>query len=382
MLQDFPHLSFEKRWEITPEIAYLLGECEGFINALKKIPLLPETHRQLLQISLRRGALSTTAIEGNTLTDEDLESIYAQSTSIPESKQYMKIEVDNVLDAMNDIFTDIASGNEAVITTALIQNLHRSITKNLGVYADCIPGRFREDSRHVGPYRPPDHRLVADLVERLCQWMRSEFSYPSYRTPYDPIVQAIVAHVYLEWIHPFGDGNGRTGRLLEFYILCRADIPLIACTLLSNHYNETRTAYYSAFEFARRSNDLTSFISYAVRGLRDGLLKTFEEVHNSVVRLTWRQHIHDSFHDHRGHKEVLKRRRSLALAMELNVRYTLDNLKLLVPEYIGAYYTQERLAARDVNELVRIQVIRQHGDTYSTNHEEVLFHKLPASKTQ
>lgn len=68
-----------------------------------------------------------------------------------------------------------------------------------------------------GPYRCPDPRDVVELVSRLCDWLRREFAYSSGNQTFaDAVVQAIVTHVYIEWIHPFGDGNGRTGRLLEF----------------------------------------------------------------------------------------------------------------------------------------------------------------------
>ena len=67
----------------------------------------------------------------------------------------------------------------------------------------------------------------------------------------DPVIQAIVAHVYIAMIHPFGDGNGRTARLIEFYILLRAGLPDMASHILSNHYNDTRQEYYRRLDQMR-----------------------------------------------------------------------------------------------------------------------------------
>jgi Fic family protein len=86
----------------------------------------------------------------------------------------------------------------------------------------------------------------------------------------------------MEFIHPFGDGNGRTGRLIEFYILLRSGAPIITSHILSNFYNETRPEYYRQFENARKKKDLTEFLQYAVLGYRDGLLQTFDVV---IVKL-------------------------------------------------------------------------------------------------
>ncbi|CED92167.1 Fido domain [Actinomyces succiniciruminis] len=61
-------------------------------------------------------------------------------------------------------------------------------------------------------------------------------------------ILATLAHLHLTWIHPFGDGNGRMSRLLEFELLIRAGVPVPAAHLLSDHYNKTRDMYYSILE--------------------------------------------------------------------------------------------------------------------------------------
>lgn len=244
LLERYPHLLFARNWDVrgSSQLSNLLGECVAYIRVLREIPLLPEEHKRLLEVSLRRGALATTAIEGNTLTEADLVRIFDQDESPTESMNYQKVEVENIIDAMNIIKDDLLRGSESIIEPELIRELHRLITRNLGEKVDCIPGKFREDNRHVGGiYRAPDYSDVDLLMDRLCRWLRSEFLYPAYVDEYGPIIQAVVAHIYLEWIHPFGDGNGRTGRLLEFYIQVRGGIPVVAATLLSNHYNQTRS---------------------------------------------------------------------------------------------------------------------------------------------
>ncbi|MCE2490059.1 MAG: Fic family protein [Anaerolineae bacterium] len=58
------------------------------------------------------------------------------------------------------------------------------------------------------------------------------------------VLKAIIAHVYIAWIRPFADCNGRTARLLESRLLCQAELPQSAANLLSPHYYCTRPAYY------------------------------------------------------------------------------------------------------------------------------------------
>jgi Fic family protein len=244
-MERYKHISFHKEWEIDIDCAYMLGECNAYIKALTDIPLKPEYRNKLLFLSLIKGAQATTAIEGNTLSQEDIEKMQ-EGWKPPPSKEYLEIEVKNILDAFNFLLNEIVrEGTTKIITPELIKKFHRMIGKNLGDHLDAIPGKFRNDNRVVGTYRAPDYKYVPNLIEQLCSWLRKEFHFSdngrlNFRTS---VIQAIITHVYIEWIHPFGDGNGRTGRLLEFYILLRAGLPNIVSHILSNFYNQTRPEY-------------------------------------------------------------------------------------------------------------------------------------------
>ena len=100
MIQDYPHIQFHKQWQLTSEIYYLLGKCEAIITAISKMPINPEYYSRLKSVSLIKGAQATTAIEGNTLSDEEIE-IISEGKSLPPSKKYQEREVRNILDAMN-----------------------------------------------------------------------------------------------------------------------------------------------------------------------------------------------------------------------------------------------------------------------------------------
>ncbi len=128
----------------------------------------------------------------------------------------------------------------------------------------------------------------------FCEFLKNEFKFESGNNTFiDVIIEAIVAHVYIEWIHPFGDGNGRTGRLVEFYILLRGGLPDIALHILSNHYNFTRNEYYRQLQKSSESRNLTEFIRYAIVGLRDGLEKTLSTIQQCQIEITWMKFIYD-----------------------------------------------------------------------------------------
>lgn len=358
--RSYPHIQFKRHWEISASTWRQLGQCEEMIRAICRIPIEPDRYDRLLQVALVKGAQATTAIEGNTLSDAEVERV-SRGQELSPSKRYQQQEVTNVLDAMNSLDKTVISDNEGqLITPKLIRDFHQRIGKELGEHFDAIPGQLRTDERVVGPYRCPDHRDVPPLLEKFCTWLRSEFSYSDGNQDIpNAIIEAIVAHVYLEWIHPFGDGNGRTGRLLEFYVLLRAGCPDITSHILSNFYNLTRPRYYRELQKAEQSRDLSSFLDYAITGYRDGLREIIVELEASQFNTAWRSHIFEVFaRTEYTHKRVFKRQRDLMLAIPSEggvQRSKLANLSPTIARHYAAL--SQKTLDRDIDALLKLDLL-------------------------
>ena len=378
ILEKYSHIKFKKHWAITKEIAFQLGQCDNLIKTISALPLQPEYKKQLLTVSLVKGALATTAIEGNTLTEQDIENIQ-KGKHLPPSKEYQEIEVKNIIDTFNDIIKDVVVHNKSsLISLKLLRQFHKAIGKNLGKHFEAIPGKFRTDNRIVGTYRTPDHGDVKTLVEMFCDWLKEDFKFERGHEIFNSIIKAIVTHIYIEFIHPFGDGNGRTGRLAEFYILLRSGAPIITSHILSTFYNETRPEYYRQFENAKKKKDLTEFIAYAVQGYRDGLIQTFEVIRDSLLNISWQKFIYDRFADQKyANKNVFKRRRNLMLQLNTEKEFTLNEIILLTPQIAKDYASLSlRTIDRDLKELERLELLTKNQDKYKAN-IKVLAHLIP-----
>lgn len=365
----YKHISFRKEWEITVDCAYMLGECEAYIKSITDIPLIPEDRNKLLGVSLIKGAQATTAIEGNTLSQEEIEKI-KEGWRLPPSKEYLEIEVKNIIEAFNTLLNEIVIENKiSIICPNLIKKFHHMISKNLGENLDAIPGRFREDNRVVGNYLTPDYKYLPSLIEQLCDWLKKEFHYNEGQNFPTSLIQAIVTHVYIEWIHPFGDGNGRTGRLLEFYILLRAGLPNIVSHILSNFYNQTRTEYYRQLDSSRKKRDLTEFITYAVQGFRDGLKENLNIIQESQFFIFWHYYVYNIFAGVKYTKrDAFKRKRELILQMPINREFSIEELMLLTPDIAKKYAIVKRITIlRDLKELQKLKLLIKIGKKYKAN---------------
>lgn len=383
MLGNYPHLAFQRQWQITLQASYELGQCDALVRAISNTPLLPHYHQKLLAVSLIKGAQATTAIEGNTLSEEEVRLI-ATGASLPPSKEYQQVEVRNILDAFNTLLDEVAGDNQSeMVSPQLLLRFHRMIGQNLGAHFDAVPGELRRDNRVVGPYRTPQFEDVPELVNMTCGWLAREFHFSSGQNFDDAVIQAIVTHLYIEWIHPFGDGNGRTGRLVEFYLLLRAGNPDIASHILSNFYNETRSEYYRQIDLAYKRNDLSSFIGYAVQGLRDGLLKTLHGIQESQFDITWRKLIYDRFADRKyTKKSAHKRQLLLALSLPIDQGTAISSLKLLTPEVAVLYANlSDRTMRRDLDLLIEMDLVVESNEHVYAN-SDLLKNQVPRKRNK
>src|SRR5262249_55582331 len=148
----------------------------------------------------------------------------------------------------DEVFADEhASHADVPLTVEKIKHYNRLILDGLELQEGVEPGEIRTHSVVVGNYRGAPAADCEQLLSQLCRWLNSD----DFRSDDDAqlraplaIVKAAVAHLYLAWIHPFGDGNGRTARLLELQILLSSGFAMPTTQLLSNHYNATRGEYY------------------------------------------------------------------------------------------------------------------------------------------
>lgn len=131
-MQEYPHLLFRKHWELDKEVLFELGQCNAIITAIGEMPLRPNHYRELMTVALIKGAQATTAIEGNTLSESEVERV-AAGDRLPPSKEYQEIEVRNIIEAMNSILQEVVHEDRSqLIDSGLLKRLHKMVGKDLG----------------------------------------------------------------------------------------------------------------------------------------------------------------------------------------------------------------------------------------------------------
>lgn len=353
----------------------LAGEARSKCEHIASVPLRPSTAKKLHSVYLVKGIRATVAIEGNTLSEAQVQQRIEGSLTLPRSQEYLGKEVDNIIAAVNQIGQQVGAGKPPELTVQLIKSFNRLILKDLELGEDVVPGEIRKVPFGVAHYKGAPAAECEYLLERLCDWLKGpDFESPDEdRKVITAIVKAIIAHLYLEWIHPFGDGNGRTGRLLEFLILVSSGVPSPAAHLLSNHYNLTRTEYYRQLDRSSKSGgNPLPFIEYALRGFVDGLRTQLLDIRNQQWNIAWQNFIHDKFQGRTSPSDV--RRRHLVLDISRQEGPTpYAQLTQLSPRLAAAYAARKpRTLDRDLVMLIEMGFIDIIDAGYRAKKERIL----------
>jgi Fic family protein len=361
------------------ELWLALGEAASKCEHISRVPLRPATAQALHQLYLAKGAAATTAIEGNTLSEEEVLQAVEGRLVVPPSKQYLKQEVENIIAACNGISKQLADGTQPEISPKLLCDYNRQVLEKLPLKKDVIPGGLRTHSVVVGNvYRGAPAKDCPYLLDRLCDWLNGpDFQAPDGSPPGTDTVYAIlrsvVAHLYLAWIHPFGDGNGRTARLLEFHILLSAGVPSPAAHLFSNHYNQTRAEYYRQLDHASKSGgDIVPFIAYAVRGFVDGLREQLETIWIQQWDVVWRNFVHERFQNRNSTTDTRQRHLALDLG-DVGDWVEVGKIPELTPRLAKAYAGKTpKTVQRDLNALVEMGLLARDGRKVRARREIIL----------
>lgn len=367
---DLSHLGY-KTWIALGTVA---AKCEHIAHAI----LAPEVAQRVHGLYLAKGALATTAIEGNTLSEEEVTGLLVGSLKLPPSREYLGQEIKNIVNACNALTDDIATSGTKPLTAAIIKEMNRAVLNELEVEDHVAPGEIRTTDVVVGRYKCPPHKDCVFLLDRLCDVL-NEFPLAEDNPIAYAILKAIFAHLYLAWIHPFGDGNGRTARLLEYYILIGASLPQPACHLLSNHYNQTRSEYYRQLDCARQTDDgVVRFISYAVEGLMDGLSEQIDLIREHQWDVAWINHVHETFRTASGPAASRQRQRTLALSLSrVEAPVRIAEIPTLDADLGRAYANvTTRTLHRDIEALLGLKLV-VYEDRMVRAHRERLLAFLP-----
>ena len=209
-------------------------------NFSKEWNSLPESIKKnhLVELSINL-TYNTNAIEGSKITKEESDNIIRKRISPNKS-------LDDIYESIahSKVFFDVIQ-DKNVLSQKQLLSWHDKLFKET---KGDIAGVFRDYSVKVGDYRAPDWQDLNKLIKEYFEWFNKN------RKIMHPIELSARMHYRFEKIHPFGDGNGRIGRLILVHILFSSNFPVLVIE------NKKKKSYYLALEKGENA-----FVQYFIR---------------------------------------------------------------------------------------------------------------------
>ena len=276
-------MPFNSKYTITDKILNNISQIMSGREIIEHSKLIPKWELGLKKEARIHIAHSSTSIEGNRLSIEQVKALSEHKEVIASRKD--KQEVLNYLEALDTI----PKYARKVIDTKLFLVIHKTLTKStLNDPKDC--GNFRNRQVFVGKrifdgtqfkevveYMPPDTKDVSRLVKEFLAWLNSKDA-----KGINSIILAGIVHYEVARIHPFIDGNGRAARLLVALILYKSGFDHRRFFALDDYYDQDRKSYYAALKTVKHNKgNLTEWLTY----FTDGVLYSVNKVKEVIIKL-------------------------------------------------------------------------------------------------
>lgn len=241
---------------VLSEADRALGRLDGSIHTLPNPDLF-------VFMYVRKEAVLSSQIEGTQSSLQDLLAAEAQVFA-PERPRDVA-EVVNYVNAMNYGLERLA---ELPVSVRLIREIHERLLA--GVRGSRMtPGELRRSQNWIGPrgctlaeatFVPPPPGEVPEALGKLEQFLYSNDDIPL-------LIKIGLVHAQFETIHPFLDGNGRVGRLLITFLLCKHKVLDKPVLYLSHYFKRFRTEYYERLQAVRDRGDWEEWLAFFLRGI-------------------------------------------------------------------------------------------------------------------
>lgn len=246
----------------------MLGRLDMYSEHIPNIDLFISMH-------ILKEATQSSRIEG---TQTNMEEALLAKEDVPLDKRDDWMEVQNYISAMNEAIEML---EKLPFSSRLIRNVHKVLLS--GVRGDHKqPGDFRKSQNWIGGHSikdaifvPPVCTSIPDLMEDIEKFVHNDSIY------FPELLKIALIHYQFETIHPFLDGNGRTGRLLITLYLVSKGILKRPILYLSDYLEKHRNSYYSNLMKVRLENNIEEWFKFFLKGVietAENGVKTFENI--------------------------------------------------------------------------------------------------------
>ncbi len=246
----------QEMWNLLSQADRALGRLDGATDALPNPDLF-------VFMYVRKEAVLSSQIEGTQASLIDVLEFESQALE-PNNPQ----DVGEVVNYIGAINYGLERLKDLPVSLRLIREIHQELMKGVRG-AERNPGEFRRSQNWIGAggcslvdaiYVPPPPHEMLQSLDNLEKFLHSPQPMPT-------LIKVGLAHAQFETIHPFLDGNGRTGRLLITLLLCEQNILQRPLLYISYYFKKYRAEYYDRLQAVRDNGNWESWLKFFLRGV-------------------------------------------------------------------------------------------------------------------
>jgi len=236
-----------------PSVHRVLAELKGIVSTIPNENILINT------LGLQE-AKDSSAIENIITTHDD---IYKAELNVEGFKSLNAKEVQNYIAALKKGF-ELISKNK-ILTNNDILEIQSVLEKNKAGFRKLPGTKLKNTATGDIVYKPPqDYNTIKELMKNLVKYINDKSI-----SDLDVLVKLSVIHYQFESIHPFYDGNGRTGRIINVLYLVMNDLLDLPILYLSRYIIQNKVEYYNLLQEVRDKDNWENWIMYMLKGVEE-----------------------------------------------------------------------------------------------------------------
>ena len=258
----------------TKKVLKQLSKSHRALAELKGIASTIPNQSILINTLVLQEAKDSSAVE-NIITTHD--ELYKAELNFENIQSLSAKEVQNYISALKTGF-ELVKKNQLLTTNQIIQIQQELEKNNAGLRK--VPGTsLKNEKTNRVIYTPPqDYKTIQDLMGNLEQFINNNDL-----TDLDPLIKMTIIHHQFESIHPFYDGNGRTGRIINILYLVLNDLLNIPILYLSRYIIQHKSEYYRYLQDVRDNGNWENWITYMLKAIEEIAQQTIEVIKGMKV---------------------------------------------------------------------------------------------------
>ncbi len=277
-----PQLPIDESFYRQTEILEQLGEAKAALGRLQgRSVAIPNQGVLINTISLQEAKASS-AIENIFTTDDELYKEYSESKTLSNYEESPSKEIMRYREALWSGFHDLSQ--KKIFDRDYFIKIYREIKQSTdGIRPSFLETVIKEGGTGINAgkvvYTPPrGDGIIEPMLDNLIHFVNDDELYRI-----DPLLKMGIAHLQFELIHPFRDGNGRTGRVFNIHLLTQKGLLDLPILFLSKFIMMNKTDYYAGLMGVSGRGDWKTWLLFMLRAVEVTSNITYKKI-NDIIR--------------------------------------------------------------------------------------------------